>query len=481
MKKIVSILLCSAISILQFTSCNDFLKEEPRSTIDPDAFYQNAKQAESGVIAIYCGFTGQYGFYKLFPMTELPTDQGMVGYAGDIVLTSLDDFTYDANNANFKGFWQHCYRVINRANMAIAKIPNISDLTEEKKNSLLAEARFLRAVFYFNLVRWFGDVPLTEGYTESIDNLQVPRTPKEKVYEAIVEDLKFASAYLPVEYSSKEEGRAVRDAGKIMLAKVYITMAGYPCQQTDKWKLAAEVLDETLTAPYSSYLFENIEDLWKEENENSKEHILSSQFLSGVINNTILPASFAPRSSGIQAIQSTGEIAPEQAFYDSFDKKDKRLELFKTEYPHYTSGEMVKFDKPFCFKYYDPCVGNRCGRNFPILRYADALLLLAESLNEVSYGNQKAFDAINAIRNRAGLEDLKIADFDQASFRDAVQDERNKELCFEGHRWFDLIRTGKFIETMRKTIPTIDEHHQLFPIPQREMDANPQLVQNTGY
>ncbi|MCD7935714.1 MAG: RagB/SusD family nutrient uptake outer membrane protein [Tannerellaceae bacterium] len=476
-----NIFLCMAVAIIGFTACTDFLHEDSRSTIDPESFYQNAKQAESGVLAIYAGFTGQYGFYKLFPMTELPTDQGRVGYAGDIVLTAMNDFTYDANNTNFSGFWQHCYRTINRANMAIHKIPDVPDLAEEDKNIFIAEARFIRSLFYFNLVRWFGDVPLTTDYTKELENLEIPRDSQEKVYEQIVEDLLFASRYLPESWSQVNTGRIVRVAAQITLAKVYITMAGYPLGQSDKWQAAVTILENVLQEPYSDYLFDTIEELWDEANENSREHILSSQFQAGILNNTILPASFSPRSSGILAIQSTGEIAPEMGFYHSFDPADARFELMKTEYPHYTSGQMVQFDIPFCFKYFDTCEGSRGGRNFPILRYADALLLYAEALNETGYGQAKAFRALNAVRNRAGLPDLLPENMDQALFREAVYEERNKELCFEGHRWFDLKRTGRFVETLRAIGKNVDEHHLVFPIPQRELDANPSLVQNDKY
>lgn len=403
-----------------------------------------------------------------------------MGYSGDIILSEMANLTYNANNSNLKDKWQQLYIYINRANLAINKIPGISDMSDSQKNSLNAEARFLRGLYYFYLVRWFGDVPLILDYTENINSLNVARDSKETVYGSIVGDLKFACENLPENYTSAQLGRVTRKAAYFMLAKVYVTMAGYPCKQTDKWQMAVNVLKSNLTSPSSGYLFDNINDLWLEENENTKEHILSVQYLSGVVDNTISTV-FAPRSTGIQDTQSYGFIAPTAEYINAFDHKDSRLQWFKTEYPNYATGKIIKFDKPYCFKFFDTCEGGMCGMNWPILRYADVLLLYAEALNEISYGNSDAFDAINAVRNRAGLANLNVSDFNQESFRKEVLAERGRELCFEGSRWFDLVRTETFIEALTKTGRQASEKHLLFPIPQRELDANPSLTQNPGY
>ncbi len=475
MKKNIFILILFATVLC--VSCNDFLEENSKSTITTEAFYQDFKQAESSVYAIYGGLTI---FTWAYPLTDLPTDEAQTGYAGDIILTEMANLTYNANNSNLKDRWQQLYIYINRANLAINKIPGISDMSDSQKNSLIAEARFLRGLYYFYLVRWFGDVPLVLDFTENINSLNVARDAKETVYESIVGDLKFACNNLPESYTSAQIGRVTRKAANFMLAKVYITMAGYPCKQTDKWQMAVNILKSNLASPFSDYLFDNINDLWLEGNENTKEHILSVQYLSGVVNNTVSTA-FAPRSTGIQDTQSYGFIAPTTEYINTFDQKDSRLQWFKAEYPNYATGKIIKFDKPYCFKFFDTCEGGMCDMNWPILRYADVLLLYAEALNEISYGNSAAFGAINAVRNRAGLSNLNISDYNQESFRKEVLAERGREMCFEGSRWFDLVRTGTFIEALTKIGRQASEKHLLFPIPQREIDTNPELTQNSGY
>ncbi|MDF9830933.1 RagB/SusD family nutrient uptake outer membrane protein [Parabacteroides sp. PF5-6] len=476
MKKIV--MYCMGVLLsFQLISCHDFLEEHPKTFISPSDFYKTKGQAEAGVNAIYAILTWGGGYGNFFPIGEFPTDQAILAYPGQPTYLVLEQMTFDSANGIFETMWKEHYDGINKANLAIKRIPDTPEITEADKNSLLGEAYFLRALYYFNLVRWFGDIPLLTTPTEKLQELEVYRESQELVYQQIVNDLQFAVNNLPD--TPRQTGRAGKVAAKALLGKTYATMAGEPLKQSDKWSLAKTILGEVISDP-SRHLFPDCIEMWKEENENHEEFIFSAQF-NGTDYNNYNPRRFAPRSSNIQGGESYGEIAPSQLFLDSFDPEDLRLGLFKTEYPRYNSTDIVVFDKPFCFKYFDICNNGQSGINFPIIRYADVLLLYAEASNEVSYGEQKAFDCLNAIRNRAGLSSLTIAEMNQNEFRKNVSDERNHELCFEGHRWFDLIRTGQFFNTLQAAGKNVKENQKLFPIPQRERDINPNLEQNPGY
>lgn len=476
MKKFFYLYIVSSVFLM--ISCNSFLEEHPKGFISPDDFYKTKEHAEAGVNAIYSLLTGDGAYGALYVISEFPTDQGIVGYPGNPTFMSMQNMTFDAANSTFENLWRTFYDGINKANMAIERIPEISEMRDEAKNELVAEAKFLRALFYFNLVRWFGDIPLIETPTENLSGLQIPREDKLKVYYLIEQDLNFACNNLPNE--PREIGRSSKIAAKVLLGKVFITMAGKPLNQSDRWSLAKDVLGEVIISNPKDYIFSDYSLMWKEENENSLEFIFSVQY-DGKNINTWLPRRFAPRSSNIQAATSYGEIAPSEIFLRSFEKEDLRLKLFKTEYPLYNSDQIVQFDKPYCFKFWDECDGGLSGINFPILRCSDALLLYAEASNEVAFGDQKAIDCLNAIRTRVNLPIFNKEQLNQSSFRQAVLDERNHELCFEGHRWFDLIRTGNFISTLENIGKKVEDTHLFFPIPQRDMDINHELIQNPGY
>lgn len=471
--KFIKPITFAGICILIFSSCSEILNEEPPSTLTQDAYYTNEKQAVAGVNGIYSIMTAYGQFYAL---AEIPTDEGQTGgtfQPSEPTLTSMDNFSFNASNRYFDGTWQTYYNGINRANLAISKIPD-SPMDELLRNRLLGEAHFLRALYYFNLVRWFGDVPLLTSPTTNVDGLNESRVDKLQVYELIINDLNMASDNLPDSYSGVDIGRATKGAALTLLGKVYLTI--------ENWEAAIEALTKVIDS--NSYsLFPNYMDLWELENENRTEFIFSVQFKAGEIDNPY-SVRFAPRSSGIQAAQSFGDVAPEGSYLDLYSSNDKRLQVFKSSYNKYNSDEVVQFGHPFCFKYFDFAIGGESGKNFPILRYADVLLMYAEAKNEVDGpgGGQEysALWALNEVRTRAEISEITTTE-SKESLREIIWNERARELSFEGHRWFDLVRTDRLIDVVRNTGKDISDKHKLFPIPQREIDANNNLTQNSGY
>jgi len=419
MKIFNSVITVFACLIL-FSSCSKLLQEKPKSFITQESYYTNEKQAVAGVNGVYSILTGAGGYGLFYRLAEIPTDQGQTGglfQPSEPTLVSLDNFTFNSSNSVFDNVWSTHYTAINSANLAISKIPNISmDATEQKR--LIGEAHFLRALFYFNLVRWFGDVPLVSSYTDNINNLNVPKAKVDSVYKLIIDDLSFAVENLPESYSTENIGRATKGAALTLLGKVYLTIKD--------WKNAEETLKTVIDLNTYS-LFPNYIDLWKPENKNGMEFIFSVQFKAGVVNSQYSVA-FAPRSSSIQAGQSFGDIAPTETFMKLYSPVDKRLSIFKDRYTKYNSNEVVNFGHPFSFKYFDLAEGGNSGQNYPILRYADVLLMFAEAQNELQgVGNgdkYSASGALNEVRVRAGLSPIANITYNQNTLRNEIWDER---------------------------------------------------------
>ncbi len=450
-----------------FMACKKFLQENPQTFISPDQYYQDSAEAVSGVNGIYGELTNTNCYGSFYEMSDIPSDLMEPGYTGNQSTTALDNLTFASDNAYFDGYWSSYYQGIGYANIAIDKISAMQgNIDPAYQRQLIGEAKFLRGLFYFNMVRWFGNIPLVVHYVSSLNGINVKQSPSAIVYDTIISDLQYAVQYLP---ASPQTGRAGLGAARTLLGKVYLT--------TGQWQQAADVLGQVI-GTYS--LFPTYASIWSPGNANGQEFIFCVQYLAGVINSPY-SVNFAPRSSGIQAAQSYGEAAVNPNFYNSFLPGDARKGLILTSYPKYDGSGIATFNLPYSFKYFDLAVGGLSSVNYPVLRYADVLLMYAEALNEVQYGNDLAFGAINQVRQRAGIPLLDKTTMTQESFRQAVWQERAWELAFEGHRWFDLQRTNTLVQVMTADGKAATNTQTLFPIPQRELDVNPNLVQNTGY
>jgi starch-binding outer membrane protein, SusD/RagB family len=474
MKKIIYIFL----GVFSLASCTD-LNESPASLITTEQFYKTESDALSAVTSVYNAALNNGGltmYNRLFHLAfEIMSDDAIAGLrVTNADVRTISVLAHSTTNDRVDELWRESYVAINRANIVIARVPLI-EMDATLRTRLVNEAKFLRGLLYFNMVRLWGDLPLILNETGSLskDAILVSRTPKEEIYKQIIADLTAAEA-LPNSFTGADAGRATAGAAKSILAKVYLTR--------QEWDKAAAKSLEVINGPYGYDLFENYADVFNVATKNGKEHIFSVQCKSNVNGQGNRLASSAT-PVGIAGVASAGTDEPEPSTYALFSADDKRRDVtFFTSLVSPTTGKAVNFAPRF-FKYFDPAqIGNptESAKNIPVIRFAEILLIYAEAVNEASGAGTEAYAAINRVRKRAGLAALTGLSKDQ--FREAVYTERRLELMFEFQRWFDLIRTKRMIAELKKVGKTnAAEKHYLHPIPQREMDLNPRLVQNPGW
>lgn len=508
-KNTAKILLGSML--LVGTGCSDFLDEEDPSNLTPESFYTIPAHAEAAIAAVYDN-TRFYGdgagiFSSNWQLLEAPTGTSTTETAQNSDLNNLYSLTWDGNTGHIRNWWRGIYRLIAQANLTLDKVPAITPMDEAQKTSILGEAYFLRAWAYFYAVRLWGDVPLilTPQSASSEDFFPI-RTPQDAVYEQIVSDLKAAEAAgLPW---TDQSGRVSQAAVKALLAKVYLTMAGYPLNRGQShYQLAADKAAEIINDPGPIDLFATYPEIHDESLDNTKEHIFSLQYNDVVAGNPMgnMFPNFKPVS--YRGPSGTGSTVPTLSFYESFEEGDIRTKdqegYFYTTYYENGNGEPFDLGAPYIFKHFNITANGSPGRagtaqdnlNVPMIRFAEVLLVYAEAQNEVSGGpTAEAVNALKRIRDRAGLTTPDMGGFNQQSFREAVWKERWHELCYEGITWFDMVRLRKvFNETTKgfdefvghvnlNSNQALQEKHLLFPIPIQEMQNNPNLTpQNPGY
>jgi starch-binding outer membrane protein, SusD/RagB family len=489
-------MLAGCLVLLAGCEESDFLKESPEDRFVTGNFYRDAKDAQAAVDAVYQQL---YSIYQrnMLILNDLSTDDHKNGLGmPNQFLQDIEFLRYTSENTFVRDMWQFNYSGINRANSAINNIGKIN-MEETLKKRLIAEASFLRALYYFNLVRFYGDVPLILQL-ESLQDALIARTPKEKVYEQIIKDLEYAQDNLPLQYNNTNTGRASAGAAKILLGKVYLTMQEFK-KSADK---LAEVVENE--GQYGYGLHPNFADNWKVATENGKEMVFSIEFMKnpGVPNGqmTLQGPKYSVPGGAVPGITGANEAdIPTMDLYTQYAAGDTRKAVtFKTEYLSPKDGKTYTSSIPLFGKYWEAgeAVTNNSAVNTHIIRYADALLMYAEALNE-SGNSPKATALLNRVRERAFQHtNQNYSGLTQADFREKVYLERRLELANEGHRWFDLVRTNRLVNVMKahgtleaqlaessKTTITanIKADHVLYPVPQRERDLNGLLSQNKGY
>ncbi len=474
MNKLKYILLVTLVTTA--SSCADeFIDLAPESSANVDGFYNNEEDIEQAVVAAYAALQsrGEYAQNFLYFM-EARSDNSIVE---DITKAAgeegnLDLFREATTNSYLASTWNVCYTGVQRCNIVLARIDDIkmdAALREVRKG----EVQFIRALTYFNLVRIWGEVPIvTEELSSVADAYDHRRQPIEEVYAQIIADLQSAVDKLPA--TQTNVGRANKGAALTLLGKVQLTR--------QDWATATNTLKQV----QGYRLLPNYADVFDVKNENNAESIFEVQFVGNSngegslflrlhtpLNNTTL-------LGGVGA-GGVGDNLPSADLLNAFDDADLRKAVTVGALP---DGRL------HTNKYNGiPANTNDEDNNFMVLRYADVILMLAEALNEQGYvADGEAFTYLNQIRTRAGLPVLTSADLpNQQSFRDAVGQERRLELAFENHRWFDLVRTKKYMEVMNAYEETrapllVQDFHQFFPVPQSQIDINPgNIYQNKGY
>ncbi|SDX54385.1 RagB/SusD family nutrient uptake outer membrane protein [Hymenobacter psychrophilus] len=476
MKK--NLLLLSLLG-LSLGSCKSFLEETPYDFVASDTFYKSEGDLVAGLNGAYGALLPQLYFGRTaWQITELPGDYIRVGSASD-ERAQLSRFTYDERLNEVNNWWTSIYLMVNRANDVIERGPGVP-MDEARRNNLIGNARFLRGMAYFDLVRCFGDVPLVLSTVKSPDdNLKPTRTPAAQVYEQVIADLQFAEANCLAENQipGDQKGRASKGAAAALLAKLYLTRAGSPAAKPTDMADALSAVNRVINSGLYR-LVPIYSDVFDPDKENGPEHIFSIQFdlppnIGSIIVRQFTPAQIVPDGLGTFSVEPT--------FVTSYAATDVRRAWNITNrgsngatLPRYS---FVKFKDPLR-------IGNDSRANYLVARYADILLLQSEILNNINPADPAKYTGINAVRVRAGLAPLTGTTTKDA-FVDLLVRERGWELCIEGHRWYDLTRLKRLNEAVVAAKPTlvsrVEPRYYLFPIPVNESILNPNLTQNPGY
>ncbi|HEY0023545.1 MAG TPA: RagB/SusD family nutrient uptake outer membrane protein [Longimicrobium sp.] len=382
-------------------------------------------------------------------------------YVGDLAFTGtyssdreVGQATLTAANTALPGIWGTAYSGINRANNVLASLPGLQDEFDDESeyDQLKGEAHFIRALNYLNLVNFFGGVPLvTQPISQVPSDVGQARNSAAEVYAFIESELAAARAGLP-ELGSDAAGRASHEAATALLARVHL----YQREWQQAYNLADEVIESGHFALEPQY--ENVF-----EKEQTDEAILEIPYT--VTDPGSLAFWFFPGSLG-----GRRGAAPSSAFRNSFEAGDQRRKVAV----QFTSGGTA-----YGYKYTDIA---STADDVPVLRLAEMYLIRSEAAARLGRPAEAVAD-LNVIRNRAGLADLPAAVDTQAEALAANLDERRHELFYEGHRFFDLKRFADAVPAAQAVLTArgITGNRLLFPLPQREIDANPALTQNPGY
>lgn len=491
-------LLLLVLSLVFATGCSDFLEETDPSNITAESYFKTAEHAETAIYAIYSSLRSvRGGAYGGSPWLMLEFATGIaesdLGQADNSNI--IRNLTNTSDNGYGKVYWDSSYEGIANANLAIANIPDIA-MDEAEKSKLLGEAKFLRAYYYYNLVRIFGSVPLLlEPIDLGSENLYASQESVENIYTAIVDDLTAAElSGLPFNDTT---GRVTLGAVKSLLSSVYLTMAGYPLEKgTEYFQKAADKAKEVIDSDEYS-LFTSYADLHDPAKNNIGENIFMVQYEAFVDPSNWQPL-IIPYNMNISAYSAqTGAIYANQEFVQSYEAGDKRVEEKEFYYTTYTSkfdrDETIVLGGHFLYKHFDIVANLETASsdlNWDLIRYAEVLLIYAEAQNEISGPTTDTEEALNKIRRRAQL--AEYSGLSKEQFREAVWKEKWHELSYENVTWFDMVRlrkvfnvtTGGFDDFVGHTFvygPQLTERELLFPIPTDELRNNENLVQNPGY
>jgi starch-binding outer membrane protein, SusD/RagB family len=446
------------ILLIGIAGCKkSFLNLAPISNANVNTFYKTAADINNAVLAAYKMNKGVY-INNLAAMAQL--DEVRSDNTSDDA--RIDNFVNDSGVEWWYWTWDQLYRTIYACNIVIEKAPGVT-MDAGLQKQYIAEAKFLRALTYFELVQNWGGVPLvTATPTDlSASAVDVPRNTKAEVYALIVSDLVSAAQDLPASYTGASVGRATSGAANGMLGKVYLT-SGDP---TDARTVLTKVVNSGLYSLLPTYA-----QVFNINSRNSAESLFELQFTENT-DPSPLESYFASGASGRPG-GGYYYMQPTPDFVNSFESGDPRKDV--------TLAVDVNGNY-FCSKFDDPAMTSFANSShpFPILRYADVLLLLAEADGE----SPEAYALINEVRERATLPDISAAT--PGTFSDKLLHERRVEFGFEYQRWHDLLRFGVALQVMNTFLApqgiTIDATRLLDPISQNTLSANPKLVQNPGY
>lgn len=489
---------------LLITGCEDFLQPNPETFPTNETFFKSDDQFLQAVDGAYAGL--QNWILQAHVLEEGRSDN--TTYDNQLnrgvlqTLTRLDWFVLDTSEGEISSAWNTIYGGIKDINVPLSKIqPGIKNgnLDEALGIRLEGELKFLRAYYYFTAVRLWGNIPLMlEPLESGLKAFEISQAPQEEVFNTIIQDLEYATSNLPESYSGADVGRVTNGAAKTLLAKVYLWRENYS---------NAESLLRDVVNSGNYALLDNYADIFDPQNKNNAESIFEVQFQEGdkgESSNFIYQ--FTPVGSFPDVIPKLvgdgtwGKNLPTRELVGAYEDGDLRKET-SIGFFNRTDTDSIPYVKKWAHAT-DPNFA-RTDDNWPVMRYADVLLLLAEAINEQGYETGEPFSLLNEVRDRAGLSSLTSTDLpNQEAFREALLRERRVELAFENHRWYDLIRFGVAVErmnahgqvaTQNPATPftpvtplnpdayNVESFMLLYPIPENELIINPNMEQNPGY
>ncbi len=469
---------------LMFASCKKgALDLYPETTLTEGIFYKNETQLIQAVNDGYRQLERIYdagGIPDIYG--ELASDNVFIKATsgGNSWPEDINRHDIDADNGKLASAWNTAYNGIYIINNAIEQLEKtiVTFSTEGLKERLLAEAKTIRALIYFNLVQAWGGVPFPLKVVSPQESYNYLREDKAVILAQLVNDLKAAKLHLPPSYTGANVGRITQYGASAILAYVYLA-------QNDKTNATQELksiiesnafsldanADGVINAADYAYLF-------KATTKNSKESIVEIQYIAGQnqVNSThqteYAPWDFAFHLPGSTVtFRGTGLNTPTNDLINEYEAGDPRKDLsLAAGFNDLQTGNFIAY--PYTLKFYDPTFLYP-GQNVEIIRYADVLLLYAELTNDAAYLNQ--------VRRRAGLADYGSAAYPSAKYSTlalAIEHERRIELAFEFHRFFDLVRTGRAVTVLQSKGINTSQNKLVFPIPQSVIDVNPRITQN---
>ena len=467
--------LCLLIAGLLFcAACENQLELEPEQVLSTDAAFSDELTAQGSLIGVYSKAQDLEVFGSM-PQVIAEYQPDNVNFVGSFpTLQEVNNYTTLADNASIEGIWRDNYELIISANAVIANVPTVEDpgFTDDEKAQFVAEAKFMRAMTYFQLVNLFAySYPQADGSNPGVPLVLEPfegeavfpeRATLDQVHAQIQQDLQDAIEDLPETYgdAALTRGRATQGAARGLLSRLHLYRG--------EWQQAADLAREVIgsdvydLAPnYSFYSQNTSEELFSLQNSATDNGVTGSGGWSSYYN----PAEVGGRGDAPfsqDLIDAYLEEEGDQRFFDLIQYNPDSTAIFTAKFP----------DAP------------TDADNVPLIRVTEMYLNLAEALAELNGINQESLDLVNALRERAGLPAFTAGQFANANdFIMAILDERRKELAFEGHRRMDLLRKGLPLRTSGPTAELSDpgDPKTILNIPQRELDINPGLTQNPGY
>lgn len=514
--------ISAAAGIFLLTACDSFFEATPYDFVAPETFYSNEKECTMALAGIY--YTLAYdAVYSNNYSCMLSNIDDLSYYARAASTTSSQVYGNDHNSSNTALWetWEALYKGINNANMLLENI-DAANADEAVKTRIKGETKFLRAYFHFLLVQGWYEVPLRTESLKDVSDGTKEATPHAEAIDWIISEMEACVDLVDGSTYDRSPSYVKKNTVMGILARVYLWRAGFPVnggkadyekaaawakqvRDSSKHKLNPDVYKMWQCMATDSYDTEYNESIWEVEFLGSAD---DGTYSLGRIGNVI---------GNLQALHSTDGYGYSYGFYagtlilwDLFDETDKRRDLAMA--PYQINNKDVKVDwkknqivERRCGKFRRewettlPKNKNRTPENYPILRYADVLLMLAEAENEANGApTALAYECVNEIRERAGIK--KLSGLSYAGFQQEVRNERARELCFESLRKYDLIRWGIYVDAIRNGLGTAvsdsrwatgnnytgakeftkrtGEKHQFLPIPAKELAVNIKLEQN---